>query len=63
MSNNKHPWDKWFARKRKFKLKRSRDYEGMTHAMSITIRRAAARRGVGISIRVLEGDALEVTMP
>jgi len=60
MGNYKYPWDKWFARTKRFKLKRGRDYACMTHAMAQQIRDTASVRGVFVSIQINEDDSLWV---
>ncbi len=49
----RYPWDKWFKRS-KFQLTRHKDFEGMTHAMSIQVRNAAAKRGLLVQVDILE---------
>ncbi len=54
MSNCKYPWDRWLKRKRKFKLKRGVDYDCMTHAMAVAVRKAATRHDVSVSVGIGE---------
>ncbi len=56
----KHPWDKWFGRK-KFTLKKGRHYTCKTHSMAQQVRNAASAWGRLVSIRILE-DQITVTM-
>ncbi len=55
----RHPWDKWF-KKRKFRLVRGPDFQGMPHAMSVQVRSAALDRDIQVSVTI-EGDTLTVT--
>lgn len=61
----RHPWDKWFKKIRgkgkKLLLKRGKDYDCMTHSMSIQLRNAAKQRGIRISCQTREeGEAIEI---
>ncbi len=49
----RHDWDKWFKRKR-FTLIRGEHFSGMPHAMSAQVRNAACKRGLTVSVRILE---------
>lgn len=53
----RYPWDKWFAKK-KFTLKRGREFDCMTHCMGVMARRAASVRDVTISIHHKGEDTL-----
>lgn len=53
----KHPWDKWFKRKR-FTLTRGKEFSGMPHAMAAQARAAAAKRKLSISVRIQEDTLL-----
>jgi hypothetical protein len=62
MSNNKYPWDRWFNRKRPFRLKRGRDFHCMIHSMAVHIRDMAQQYDVRVSIQTEEGEVLRVTV-
>lgn len=47
----RYPWNEWFS-KRRVVLRRGVHFHGLVHGMAATIRQAATRLGVGVSIEV-----------
>lgn len=47
-----YPWDKWFKKKR-FKLKKGKDFNCAPHSMSVQVRNAAKKRGKKVSIYII----------
>ncbi len=61
MSATKYPWERWFKRSRKFRLRKSVNYDCSTMIMSQQARNAACRLGLSISIKDEEG-AIVITI-
>jgi hypothetical protein len=60
MPARKYPWEKWFNRRRRYKLVRGQDFTCQPHSMSVQIRAAAHLYGVRVSVSILD-DVLLVT--
>lgn len=56
----RYPWDKWFRRK-KFVLRRGRDFMCMTHGMAVQVRTAAKNRNLQVSV-MIEEDNLRIVL-
>jgi len=56
-----YPWNSWFRRKR-FALRRGRDYHCNPYSMGQQIRNAAFRRGLKVAIEIASDDRFVVTV-
>lgn len=50
----RYPWEKWLVVGKKKVLKKGKDYLGLSHGMSMTVRQAAKRKGYRVSVQVTE---------
>ena len=57
----RYPWDRWFARKHPFPLRRGWEFLCQTHSMAVQVRNAAAARNKRVSIKIV-GENLHVTI-
>ena len=55
----RYPYDKWFSRNRRYRLRRGTDFYCQPHSMSVLLREAAAKRGVRVSV-FIDGNLLTV---
>lgn len=61
----RHPWDEWFKKAKTRKgltLIKGKDFEGMSHSMSVQIRRAAIERKLQASVLILDENTLQVNV-
>ena len=54
-----YPWDDWFSRRRRFRLRRGRHFLCQPHSMMFQLRNRAAQRGLALSVHIQE-DCLVV---
>lgn len=58
----RYPWEDWLKIGKTKLLVKGKDYHGLSHGMAVTIRQAAKRKGLRVSLRVTESDVTVTTL-
>lgn len=57
----RYPWDQWFSKK-KFVVRRGKDFDCMTHCMAQMIRTRAGGKGIKVRVQVGEDGVITVAV-
>jgi hypothetical protein len=58
---HRYPWAEWFKKKR-FKLVKGKDFDGMTHGMAAMVRNAACRLRLSVNVSLKENGVVFVVV-